>query len=341
MKTIFVVDDNKTNLAAAKMALDGTYMTYALPSAEKMFSLAEKIMPDLILLDIDMPEIDGFSAMRMLKAHSVLSSVPVVFLTSKDDMETELIGFEMGALDFISKPFSPPLLIRRIQTHIDIDALIKEGQRSLRNMHNTTINVIADMVECRDHLTGGHIDRTQNYLLVLLYELIRTDTYAEEISKLDLDIFIPSSQLHDVGKIKISDAILNKPGKLTEEEFEILKTHCVEGKLIIDRIMSKTQSDDFLLHAKKFAEFHHEKWDGSGYPAGLSGEDIPFEGRLMAIVDVYDALVSHRPYKMPFSHEHAMEIIRDGSGSHFDAKMVEAVLNVAEEFKILESISTG
>jgi len=332
MKTIFIVDDNDTNLMAAKTALDGTYKTFAIPSAAKMFKLLEKITPDLILLDVDMPEMDGFQAMSALKSDEKLKSIPVIFLTAKNDAESEIRGFEMGALDFINKPFSAPALIKRIETHIETDRLIKESQQAVRDLHNATISVIADVVESRDKVTGGHIERTQAYLDILVNALVGAGIYENEISNWDISLLLPSAQLHDVGKINVSDLVLNKPAKLTDEEFDFIKHHCAEGERIINEIIGKTKDDGFLLHAKKFAGYHHEKWDGAGYPRGLKGEEIPLEGRIMAIADVYDALVSERPYKKPFTHEQAVEIIKEGSGAHFDPKIVEAFLTVAEDF---------
>jgi len=332
MKTVFIVDDNDTNLMAAKTALDGVYKTFALPGAQSMFKLAEKITPDLILLDVDMPEIDGFEAMRILKSDIKLKSIPVVFLTAKHDAESEVHGFEMGALDFISKPFSPPVLIKRIEMHIETDKLIKESQAAVRETHNATISVLADMVENRDKVTGGHIERTQIYLEILVKKLLNTGTYADEITSWDLNLLLPSAQLHDVGKIAISDIILNKPGKLTDEEFKEIQMHCSYGEHIIDQIIVKTRDDVFLHHAKMFAGYHHEKWNGRGYPRGLEGENIPLQGRIMAIADVYDALVCERPYKKPFSHEKAVEIIKNDSGTHFDPKIVDVFLDVADEF---------
>ena len=340
MKTIFIVDDNDTNLMAAKIALEGAYRTFALPSAQRMFKFMEKITPDLILLDVDMPEMNGFEAMSILKSNEKLRSIPVVFLTAKNDAVSEISGFEMGALDFINKPFSAPVLIRRLETHIETDRLIKEGLQAVRDMKNATISVIADMVENRDEITGGHTERTQRYLKILVEELVRTNIYADEMSGWDMNLLLPSAQLHDVGKICVSDLILNKPGKLTNEEFELIKRHCLEGERIIDQIISKTKDDGFLLHAKKFAGCHHEKWDGTGYPRGLRGEEIPLEGRLMAIVDVYDALVSERPYKKPFTHEQSVEIIKKDSGTHFDPKIVEAFLNIANDLYV-ESTHIG
>ncbi|MCL2718674.1 MAG: response regulator [Lachnospiraceae bacterium] len=332
MKKIFIVDDNDVNLMTAKLALEGKYKTFGLPSAARMFQLAEKIIPDLILLDVDMPEMDGFEAMKVIKEDKNLKDIPVIFLTGKNDAESEIKGFEMGALDFINKPFSAPVLIRRIETQIETDKLIKKSLRAVRDIHAAIINVIADLVEGRDHVTGGHIERTQDYLEILVNELLRKGVYTDEINSWDLSVLYPSAQLHDVGKINISDLILNKPGRLTPEEFEKIKTHSTIGVDIIDRIITKTDDDGFLMHAKKFAGYHHEKWDGSGYPLGLAGEEICLEGRIMAVADVYDALVSERPYKEPFSHEEAVEIIKNDSGKHFDPNIVDAFLNVKDEF---------
>ncbi len=333
MKTIFIVDDNDTNLAAAKTALDGVYRAFALPSAARMFTLAEKILPDLILLDVDMPDVDGFTAMSMLKESIRLQRVPVIFLTAHQDAETEIRGFELGALDFINKPFSAPVLLKRIEAHIETDRLIKASQQAVRDIHNATISVIADMVESRDKVTGQHIERTQSYLGVLLGALSRSGTYADTVSGWDADLLLPSAQLHDVGKITISDAILNKPGKLTHDEFALIQTHTVEGEKIIDRIIAKTGNDVFLRHAKLFAGYHHERWDGTGYPYQLAGESIPLQGRIMAVVDVYDALTSERPYKKAVPHGEAVGIIRQGGGGHFDPAIVAAFLECAEAFR--------
>jgi putative two-component system response regulator len=336
MKTVFIVDDNDANLLLVKNSLKGAYETFALPSAARMFKLVEKITPDLILLDVEMPEMDGFEAMRALKSSERLKGIPVAFLTAKHDAESEIRGFEMGAIDFIHKPFSPPVLVKRIESHIETDKLIKESQQDLRETHNATISVIADMVENRDKVTGGHIERTQLYLEILINELARTGTYKDEMADWDISLLLPSAQLHDVGKIAISDLILNKPSKLTPEEFAKMKEHCAEGERIIEHIIGKTKNSSFMSHAKRFAGYHHEKWDGTGYPRGLSGENIPLEGRIMAVADVYDALVSERPYKKPFSHEQAVEIIQKDSGAHFDPNIVEAFLFVADEFQSVQ-----
>jgi len=334
MKTIFIIDDNETNRVAANNVLNDTYKTFPLPSAERMFKMLSKITPDLILLDVDMPEMDGFEALSILKSEEKLKDIPVIFLTAKNDAESEIRGFEIGVIDFINKPFSPPVLLKRIETHIETDKLIKRSLQSLREIYNATISNIADIVDSRDEITGSHVQRTQKYLLILVNEMVRSGVYADKTSDWNLDIIIPSAQLHDVGKIKVSDVILNKPGKLTEDEFNIIKQHCTNGEQIINKIITDAKEDSFLVHAIRFAGSHHEKWNGGGYPHGLSGEDIPLEGRIMAIADVYDALVSERPYKKPFSHEEAVEIIKKDSGVHFDPKLVEAFLNVEDDFWI-------
>jgi putative two-component system response regulator len=201
------------------------------------------------------------------------------------------------------------------------------------------ISVIAELVEHRDHVTGGHIERTTKYLDILVNEMKRSGIYSEEAAKWNMSLLIPSAQLHDVGKIVVPDHILNKPGKLTAEEFDIVKKHCSEGLSIINEIKLKSDDDGFLDYAAKFAGYHHEKWNGSGYPFGLSGEDIPLEGRVLAIADVYDALVSERPYKKPFSHEEAVKIINESSGTHFDPKCVEVFNNAESDFWVQSAVA--
>ena len=339
-KIVFVVDDKDTNLFQAKRALDDDYRVMTLPSAEKMFALLEKIKPDLILLDILMPEMDGFEALGILKANPSYSDIPVVFLTGMTDEEVEVRGFQQGAIDFVSKPFSAPVLKNRIKTHLDIDKLIREQTEELllratqlQNMKNSIVHVVSDMVERRDQVTGGHIERTSAYIDILLNAMLEQGVYVAEICTIDFEMYIASARLHDVGKIAISDAILNKPGKLTEEEFEIMKTHTGEGERIIDEIISRASNETFLLDAKLFAGYHHEHWDGKGYPYGLSGTDIPLQGRVMAFVDVYDALVSERPYKKAFSHEEAVRIIMEDSGKQFDPNIAAVFYDVRDRFK--------
>jgi len=331
-KTIFVVDDNDTNLAVAKEVLKDDYKVMTMMSSAKMFLMLEKITPDMILLDIEMPVMDGFDTLRKIKSHDSYGNIPVIFLTGKTDVPSEIQGFQLGAVDFITKPFSPPIMLNRIKSHLDIDALIQERTTQIKRLKNAIVFSFADIVEKRDKDTGGHIDRTSELMDVLVNAMIVREVYADVLKGMNLESFISSARLHDVGKVAISDSILNKPGRLTEEEFNIMKTHCVEGEEIINQMAARAGDDEFLRNAKLFAGYHHERWDGTGYPYGLKENDIPIQGRIMAIVDVYDALVSERPYKKPFSHEEAVSIISDSSGSHFDPVIVDVFLSVAEKF---------
>ena len=335
-KTIFVVDDNDTNLSAAKAALNQQYRVMTLPSAPKMFALIEKVTPDLILLDIEMPEMDGFEALRRLKAGSSHADIPVIFLTGTTDYAVEARGFQMGVVDFITKPFSEPVLLNRIKTHLDIDAIIRERTAKLQRLQNGIVFVVADIVENRDEGTGGHIERTTAYIKILIDTMIAKNVYACEISQMDIDLLVSSARLHDVGKISISDTILNKPDKLTEQEFQIMKTHAKEGERIIDQITRRTGDEVFLHNAKMFAGYHHERWDGKGYPYGLAGTDIPLQGRIMAFADVYDALISERPYKKAFSHEEAIKIMMDSSGKQFDPVIANLFYEAGDQFKAVK-----
>ncbi|MCL2826342.1 MAG: response regulator [Eggerthellaceae bacterium] len=330
---IFVVDDNDTNLSMAKEALKGQYRVMTLPSAKKMFALLEKITPDLILLDIEMPEMDGFEALQGLKANIEYKDIPVIFLTSMTDAAIEARGFQLGVVDFIAKPFSAPVLLNRMKTHLDIDELIRERTAKLQHLQNSIVFVLADMVENRDHDTGGHIERTTTYMKILTDALIDQGVYADEIREMDVEQLVSSARLHDVGKICIPDRILNKPGKLTAEEFAVMKTHSAEGERIIDQIVSRADDGEFLRNAKLIAGNHHERWDGEGYPNGLAGASIPLQGRIMALVDVYDALKSARPYKQPLTHDETAKIIMENAGKHFDPSITEAFYNIRDQFE--------
>lgn len=336
MKKIFVVDDNTVNLSAAKDALAPHYRVRTLPSAEKMFLILEKETPDMILLDIEMPQTDGFEALEILKKDKVTAEIPVIFLTSLTDAKVEARGFEMGVVDFINKPFSKSVLINRIKTHLDIDELIRERTSRLQNLQNALVFTLADMVENRDKGTGGHIERTSTYIKILLDEMMKSEKYAEVLGDMDIDSVISSARLHDVGKVSVSDTVLNKAGKLTDDEFQTMKLHCLAGELIIDNIISRSEDVEFLNNAKMIAGSHHERWDGNGYPRGLSQEDIPLQGRIAAIVDVYDALVSERPYKKAFTSAEAVNIIMEGAGRHFDPGITEIFYKARERFEAVQ-----
>ena len=337
MKTIFVVDDNNVNLLTAQETLSEHYNVFTLSSAALMFELLENVVPDLILLDIVMPDIDGFRALKLLKADTRYADVPVIFLTGKSDDNTEALGFELGAADFISKPFSKPVFLNRIKTQLDIDEIIRERTQKLLKLQNSIVSVLANMVENRDKLTGKHIDRTVEYIRILLKAMLERGLYADEIKEWNLEADVSAARLHDVGKIVVTDLILNKPERLTDDEYAIMKTHAAAGERIIDSIIDESGNEFFLQNAKLFAGSHHERWDGRGYPRGLKGKDIPLHGRIMAIADVYDALVSDRPYKNAFEHERALEIIAKSKGSHFDPQIVDVFLEVGDLFAAVNS----
>jgi len=308
-----------------------------MPSAAKMFAIMEKIIPDLILLDIEMPEMDGFAALKKMMQNERIARIPIIFLTAQTDAAIEAKGFEMGAVDFITKPFSKPVLLNRIASHLHIADLIIKRTKRIERLQNGIISVLVDVVEGRDKVTGGHIERTTSYVKMLLTEAMSKGLYADEIRFWDLNLVVSSARLHDVGKITISDLILNKPSELSAEEFAIIKTHAKEGENIIDKIIEQTGEDVFLSHAKLFAGYHHERWDGLGYPYGLKGEDIPLQGRIMAVADVYDALTSERPYKKAFTHEDSMKILMENAGKQFDPKIAEVFYGIRDKFKAVSS----
>ena len=350
---IIIVDDAITNLTLGKNALAEKYDVFTAPSGAKLFQLLERLTPDMILLDIEMPNISGYEVIEKLKCSEETEAIPVIFLTSIIDPESEVKGLSLGAIDYITKPFSRELLLKRIEVHLLIEAQKKELKNYSQNLEkmvskktetvfelqNAILKTVAELVESRDNITGGHIERTQEYLALFIDFLLNHNIYTEEFATWDINLFIMSSQLHDVGKISISDSILMKPDKLSDEEVEEMKHHTVYGIKIIEKIEGSTPESAFLKHAKILAGTHHEKWDGTGYPFGLKGTGIPLQGRLMAIVDVYDALTNDRPYKIAYTHDESVEIIRKGKGTQFDPVLTDIFLKHEKEFEkiMLES----
>jgi putative two-component system response regulator len=333
MKTIFAVDDSDTNLSLAKKALEEYYRILTMPSATKMFTLLEKVTPDLILLDIEMPELNGVDAFQKLKADTTFGRIPVIFLTGRNDTAIEARCFELGAVDFITKPFSAPVLLNRIKTYLNIDQIIHERTMQLRRLQTGIVSVLADIVESRDKATDGHVERITAYIGILLEAMKERGIYADEIRDWDMEMVILSARLHDMGKIVVSDVVLNKPDKLTGEEYETMKSHPDEGMKIIEKMVEQTGEADFLQNAKLFAGYHHEHWDGSGYPRGLKGTEIPLQGRIMAMVDNYDALISRRSYKEALATDEAERIIVENAGKMFDPDIVQVFSEVKEQFK--------
>lgn len=338
---IMVIDDNVTNLNIARLALESQYEVLLIPSGEKALKLFERVTPDLILLDIDMPGLNGFEVIQHIKESPYpVRDVPVIFVTAKDDNGSEFDGLNLGAVDYITKPFSFPLLLKRVEVHLQLqqyrqhlERMVSEKTRVITELQYSIVHVLSDMVERRDGSTGGHLLRTQNYLRVLLREVRSQNIYEDELYNADDELLVQAAQLHDVGKMSIPDSILLKPGKLSTEEFEVMKTHTTLGEEAIRYAMSSVQEKKFLEIAASFAGSHHERWDGTGYPRALRERNIPIEGRLMAIVDVYDALISERPYKRPIPHEVAKDIILDECGTHFDPLLVSVFEKVSEVFR--------
>ena len=331
-KTILIVDDSNTNLIVARDALCEEYKVITLSSAVKMFTILEKIQPDLILLDIEMPEMNGIEVLTRLKADASKMNIPVILLTGTTDPAVEAHCFHLGAVDFLTKPFSRPVLLNRIKTHLNIDELIRRQTAQLQLLQSGTITILADIIENRDKKTGGHVKRTAAYIKILINAMLAKGLYNEALSNVDIDSFISSARLHDVGKITVTDAILNKPGKLIYEEYALIKTHTIIGEKIIDDIISITGDVVFLKNAKLFAGYHHEHWNGKGYPYELEGTEIPFHGRIMTFADVYDALISERPYKEAVPHKEAVEIIMDNAGAQFDPAIADLFFETRDQF---------
>ena len=350
-KTVFLVDDDITNLTIGYYALADFYNVFTINSGAALLKMLERRTPDMILLDVEMPEMDGYETIKRVKSNPATADIPVIFLTAQSAVEYEFEGLSLGAIDYILKPFSPPLLRKRIEMHLlveaqrlelvrfntDLMSMVEAKTKAVVDLRNAIMYTMAELVEYRDDVTGKHIERVQSFLRVLLTALIESGAYPGEPGAWDLELALLSAQLHDVGKISIKDDILLKPGRLTPEEFEIVKEHTTFGKSIIDEIKTMTTEQAFLDYARIIAETHHERWDGGGYPAGLKGDDIPVLGRAMAIVDVYDALISNRPYKKALTHGEAVDIIIEGAGTQFDPLMIDVFRKIAARFDEITS----
>jgi putative two-component system response regulator len=346
-KTIVLVDDEVTNLAIGKAALADSYNVHTINSGAVLFNMLANITPDLILLDLNMPGMNGYEVIKKLKEDEKNKKIPVIFLTALGDEEVELEGLSLGAIDFITKPFSPALLLKRLEVHLlvqdqkkelinfnqNLTKMVKEKTAQVMELQSALLSTMAELVEYRDEITGGHIERTKNYIKALLDAMREHGVYAAETERFNDENIMQSCQLHDVGKIAVSDSILFKPDRLTIEEFNEIKKHTTFGEKVIKSLISKTSENDFLEYARIFAVAHHEKWDGSGYPHGLRGEEIPLLGRMMAVADVYDALVAARPYKDAMPHDKAIQIILEGRGTHFDPLLSDLVEKIHPIFQ--------
>jgi putative two-component system response regulator len=345
--TVLIVDDTETNIDILLETIGDLYDVTVAMDGPSALELVEAAQPDLILLDIMMPGMDGYEVCERLKADRKTRGIPIIFVTAMNEVENETRGLEMGAIDYITKPISPPIVLARVKNHLELklakeelenqniilEQKVLERTRELALTQEVTIDSMAVLAEYRDPETGGHIRRTKNYIKALAIHLKNHPEYSGFFTNATIDLLYKSAPLHDIGKVGIPDHILLKPGKLTDEEFAGMKKHPVFGHDAILSSEQKLGENTFLRFAGEFAYTHQEKWDGSGYPQGLKEKEIPIAGRLMALADVYDALISKRAYKPAFSHEKAVEIITEGRGKHFDPDIVDAFLAIAEEFR--------
>lgn len=351
--TILVVDDTPDNLSLMSALLKDTYKVKVANSGDKALRYVQgDSKPDLILLDIMMPGLSGYDVIQELKSNSDTRDIPVIFLTAMSAAEDEKKGLEMGAADYITKPISPPIVLARVKTQLEnkaaadflrnksdyLEAEVTKRTRELAAIQDVTILAMASLAETRDSDTGNHIRRTQYYVKLLAQKLKMHDRFWFFLNDQTIDMLFKSAPLHDIGKVGIPDRILLKPGRFTPEEFEIMKNHTTLGRDAIQHAENQLgMSVEFLQLAKEIAYFHQEKWDSSGYPDGIGGDDIPISARLMAVADVYDALISRRVYKEGIPHEKAVGIIIESKGSHFDPDVVDAFVELAEEFRAIAS----
>ncbi|RAU23441.1 two-component system response regulator [Paramagnetospirillum kuznetsovii] len=348
---VLVVDDTPDNLKLMSGLLKDLYRVKIANSGEKALSIAASdTPPDLILLDIMMPGMDGYEVCRRLRGDRATRDIPVIFLTAMTSAEDEEMGLRLGAVDYITKPISPATVLARVETHLKLKASadflrdkadyleseVARRTREISAIQDVTILAMASLAETRDSDTGNHIRRTQYYVRALAEKLKDHPRFVSALDDGVIDMLFKSAPLHDIGKVGIPDKILLKPGRFEPHEFEIMKTHTTLGRDAIEHAEQSLGTPvAFLAMAKEIAFAHQEKWDGGGYPMGIGGDDIPVSARLMAVADVYDALISRRVYKDGMPHEKAVQIIRESSGSHFDPDIVEAFLSLQDEFKAI------
>ena len=345
---ILAVDDVPDNLALVRALLRQRYEVRTAASGEQALAMIQSEPPDLILLDVMMPGLDGYETCSRLKADERFRRIPVLFLTARAEIEDEEKGFSLGAVDYITKPLNPSLLLARVNTHLQLkqtqDALNERNEfleaeivrrvNEITLLQEVAITAMASLAETRDRETGGHIQRTANYVRVLGEHLRCQGIYDDVLTPEAIYLMAKSAPLHDIGKMGIPDMILWKPAKLNAEEFALVQRHPLIGKRAIEGAEKLLgTSDSFLRYAKEMAYAHHERWNGTGYPENLAGEQIPVSARLMALADVYDAIISRRVYKDPMPHANAVEIIREVSGKQFDPVVVQAFLTLADRFQ--------
>ena len=348
---ILVVDDAPDSLTLLNALLRDEYKVKVANSGERALAIANsEWQPDLILLDIMMPEMDGYEVCERLKGDARTRHIPVIFLTAKSEEADEQRGLDLGAMDYITKPIKGAIVRTRVRTQLALKAsadflrdknvyLEEEVARRTREVmaiQDVTTLAMASLAETRDADTGNHIRRTQRYVRALAWKLCTHPQFVAELTPRNIGLLYKSAPLHDIGKVGVPDRILLKPGKLNADEFEIMKTHTTLGRdAILNAEKEMGVHVEFLTFAKEIAFSHQEKWDGSGYPQGLRGTQIPISARLMAVADVYDALISRRVYKEPIPHAQAVDIIAQTRGKHFDPDVVDAFLEIQDAFNAI------
>ena len=351
--TILVVDDTPDNIDLLRAVLEDDYRTKIAVNGERALKIAAgSDQPDLILLDIMMPGMSGYDVCRALKADPSTANIPVIFVTAMSEVADEQLGLALGAVDYITKPISAPLVLARIKTQLGmkrmqdflrdqnhyLESEVERRVQEVAALQDVTIHAMASLAETRDSETGNHIRRTSHYLKALAEQVRHLPRFRDFLTDKTIELLFKTAPLHDIGKVGIPDHILLKPGRFEPHEMAIMKTHTTLGR---DAILAAERElgieVDFLKYAKEIAYSHHEKWDGTGYPQGLAGEQIPISARLMALADVYDALISCRIYKDGMRHEDAVQIIAQGRGTHFDANIVDAFVRIQDQFQAISS----
>lgn len=339
---ILVVDDSRTDMVLIKNILKDYQLVFAVDGIEAIEAIEKDPHIDIMILDLNMPRMNGFEVLEALKESSKYQKITTLILTNYDEMENEIKGLELGAVDYIRKPLNLESLIKRIQIHVKLKKFSKKLEESnailertvqMRTMElvltrNITIQALIGLLEVRDLESSNHTRRTQWIIKALCEKLKGKEKYRHVLTEKYITEIFETAPLHDIGKVGIPDKILLKPGKLDSEEFEIMKQHVNYGINALKHEIGDKNIPGFIQTAITCIAGHHEKYDGTGYPNGLKGDDIPLPGRLMAIADVYDALISKRVYKDAFSHDNALQIIKEQRGMHFDPEIVDAFLEI-------------
>ncbi len=346
-KAIMVVDDDYENQVMAQNILGSQFQIASIEKGTMVTKFIPRINPDLILLDVNMPDMNGFEVFEKIKEVFAEDHPPVIFLTADRQKDTEVACFKAGAVDYIGKPFEPDIMINRIMRALELEELRKNlanrveeqtkeiTQQSLKmlKLQAKLIDGMATLIESRDGNTGEHVINTRKYVNMIVNKMYDKVMYPNIINEEYIKYICEVAPLHDVGKIVVSDVILNKPGRFTVEEFEMMKKHAAEGGKIIEKLLGEDAEPMLLKIAKEVAQFHHEKWNGKGYPEGLSGKEIPLAARIMAVADVFDALISKRAYKEAMPVKKAFDIIKEEAGTHFDPQIAEVFLELQEDIE--------